>query len=141
MKYTPLLLLILVLGCSFFSEFNPTHEIASPNKILKAQIGYRSNDFWLKISKSENEVLFKEIYHTNYEVGIDNVQWKRDSSMFAIKLIGYDDWTQIKIFSLENGKPITIAKKEQLNRYQWLKLDLSYRVTENPTDHLEKYEI
>ena len=91
--------------------------------------------------KSDNEVLLKEIYHTNYEVGIDDAQWKHDSTMFAIKLIGYDDWTQIKIFYLEDGKTKAVTKKEQLNKFQWLRFDLSYRVTENPKDKLEQYKL
>ncbi len=141
MKYFQLILLIFVSSCSIFSEFNPTHEMVSPNKKFKAQIGYRSNDFWLRIMKSDNEVLLKEIYHTNYEVGIDDAQWKQDSTMFAIKLIGYDDWTQIKIFYLEDGKTKAVTKKEQLNKFQWLRFDLSYRVTENPKDKLEQYKL
>ena len=141
MKHILLLISIFTFGCSLLSDFTPTHEVLSPNNLFKAQLGSRSNDFWIKILKSEKEVLFEEIYHTNYEVGIDNVQWNQKSTMFAVKLIGYDNWSEIKIFNIENGKTITIAKKEQMKNYPWLKFDLSYRATENPTDHLKKYEL
>ena len=141
MKLVQISFLIFFLSCSLLSEFNPTHEIPSPDNKLKAQIGYRSNDFWIKILKSKKEILFAEIYSTNYEVGIDNVQWKPDGSMFAIKLIGYDDWSEIKIFNIKNDQIITLSKNEQLKNYQWLKFDLSYIVTKNPKDHLEKYEL
>ena len=136
-----LLIMFFFLGCSYIYGFTPIYEILSPDNQLKAQIGHRSNDFWIKILKAENEIVFDELHPTNYEVGVDNVQWSPDSSMFAIKLVGYDSWTQIKIYDLNSKKKITLSNKEHLEGYGWLELDLNYTIANEPIDHLENYKI
>ena len=130
----------MLLACPS-SDFTPTYEISCLGNNLIAQIGSKKNDFWLKILRSKEEILLEEIYNTDYEVDIENVEWNEKCTIFAVKLIGYDDWTQIKLFSTKGEKTIIISKKIQLVKYKWLSLDLNYTVKDKPYDMLDKYKI